>query len=732
MSARGVAGTESGGPAQKNSCRRWCLSSVNGEGWITPIALAEQLGVTPRRAQQIAQISVAGRKYRGVHLRVAIEKNRQARGGLAYWIDLSSIPSEWLAGDTPEISTEPTPLQALNEAQSVADRADRQPRPFLPGSSLAVWKLDLVNAILTRTEQGETLQSSITAVAAAAIVPAGSKAGRTVSPSTLARWVRQYQANGVQTLSRKRRGDKHQRRIRVSRAIDAVLVSIGLDDECLEQFAHRVRRDMATLWAKGATWRHVQHLAIPIVAKRLSEAGIATGEIEKGHLVQLCTLSRRAIERLRYYRIVHTTQTNAGLTAAKITPRIQRTRRNLLPMHAVAADVYHVDVLVRRDDGSTTTPKMIAWQDLATNRLFCTFHLPPPGESVRREHIAESFAEMCSHPQWGVPHQLIVDRGSEYSIWNDHIETLMALAQDVGAQHGISIAIEPGVKQALPYRPQSKFIEGKFSNLVRSYLPMFPGFIGGNRMKKVTANQGRAPEPFPGSFDDFKGAIQNLLAYYHTVPQRGALCGLSPNSSFEQHVANGWRAVVADPAQLMDVFAKVEQRTITRDGTFSLGGVSYGHELLRDVTLDRRVLVRVPFFGNKHSIGVFTRDDRFICRAAPVAIFDYGDRGGAGEQQRRASVQRKQIATLKSETNDHDVSDAMRDAVEFFDAPSSPEPLAQIGAGGAFGESAAAYAAATTSINEIEKAKRAAERAKIDALMAEHFPMPKRKRYADE
>ena len=55
---------------------------------------------------------------------------------------------------------------------------------------------------------------------------------------------------------------------------------------------------------------------------------------------------------------------------ADAQPRIRRDWTQLAPMERVIADVKHLDVIVRLDDGSTAWPKIVAFMDAGTGRLF--------------------------------------------------------------------------------------------------------------------------------------------------------------------------------------------------------------------------------------------------------------------------------------------------------------------------------------------------------------------------
>jgi len=80
-------------------------------------------------------------------------------------------------------------------------------------------------------------------------------------------------------------------------------------------------------------------------------------------------------------------------------------------MQWVAGDCKHLDILLTRPDGSTATPKMVAWEDLATNRLWCDIFLMPKGEMIKRKHIIQSFHNMAIDPDWGI--ELVLENWTE-------------------------------------------------------------------------------------------------------------------------------------------------------------------------------------------------------------------------------------------------------------------------------------------------------------------------------
>ena len=113
----------------------------------------------------------------------------------------------------------------------------------------------------------------------------------------------------------------------------------------------------------------------------------------------------------------------------RMLPRIRRHREGLQPMDIVVGDVHPIDILLTRADGSTVTPRAIAWLDVATQRLHVTLVQLEKGEGIKQVHVAQAFAAMCS--AWGLPHQLYLDNGAEYG-WQDMLDGFAQLSRLTG------------------------------------------------------------------------------------------------------------------------------------------------------------------------------------------------------------------------------------------------------------------------------------------------------------
>lgn len=464
-----------------------------------------------------------------------------------------------------------------------------------------------------------------------------------VAERSLRRWVKKYERGGLLELARGGRSDWRRKRVLISRPVDRLLINHQISREVHERLAKKVREQIETQWASGApSWAVVQTNMIKPLLRELHRR---CPHMPTEELKRLCKLPRRTIEKARGYNAIAIYHLDKQKSADIQIPRVRRDRSHLLPMDWVAGDVHHLDIAFRREDGSLCTPKAVAWEDLATNRAFLTPFLMKKGEMIRREHVIQSFVDMCTHPDWGVPANLYLDRGSEYG-WTDFIEDLLKLKRNAQALAG-RLQIEGstrGAQRSRAYNPQSKVIETLFSALERGPFAMLPGHIGGNRMKKKTENQGQPPKPYPHDFETFKQDISDALAWYHEKTQSGHLAGQSPNERFKQHVDAGWRSVVLDADELAVVFMEKKSRVVAAGGVINWDGNEYSADELIDYSVTkRRVIVGQPLFGDRNRLLAFTEDDEPLCPLVPVHALPFDDPRGAGEQARQTKVYRDAI-----------------------------------------------------------------------------------------
>jgi len=179
---------------------------------------------------------------------------------------------------------------------------------------------------------------------------------------------------------------------------------------------------------------------------------------------------------------------------------------------------------------------------------------------------------------------------------------------------------------------------------------MLPGWIGGNRMAKKTANVGRAPQPYPHGKEAFLEDLRNALIAYETHPQTGQLNGRSPRQAFEEAWEDGWRPITASRGAIRAAFARDESRQV-RQGSFTYGKGSrrYTARELWGLPAGTRLHLRIPIFGGLDVIPVMNPDGGLLCIAEQDRAYDRLDAEGAREAGRRQSAALAELADMRAE-----------------------------------------------------------------------------------
>lgn len=486
-----------------------------------------------------------------------------------------------------------------------------------------------------------------------------------ITERTIQRKLAAYETKGLAGLGRSKRSDAGQRKTILTRAWD---MAVKLPDETKEGIATKAKQRIRNLWANGAARSDVTLLASSYLADLTRDAGFNPGEQQ---LKELCRLPDNLIEAERRFRKVHVFETNAKAFHDG-RRRIKRHGDGLEPMQIVFGDVHHMDVLVRRPDGSVATPKAIAWLDVATNRGRMDWILVEKGGGIRNSDVIASFIRMTQDPHWGLPKHIYVDNGSEYN-WAEFIGDALKLSRDLVDYFNPRNPII----RALPYNAAAKTIEGFFGNIERTVFASLPGHIGGDRMNKKTANVGREPVPFDGSFEKFCDDAYGLIEYHNAKPQHGRLKGISPNTAFRRAVTEqGWKRTTIDPNELMMAFSVAETRRVVK-GVISVGGIEYTcDELVRHP--DETVQILKPKFGDWGAIPVLTKSNQFIGVARPDRKYGFTEQAGAVEASRRQALDRKVIMDLKSQTQRISVTSLMVEHAKREEPLPEPETSAVV------------------------------------------------------
>jgi hypothetical protein len=492
--------------------------------WLVTEEFAAMAGISPQAANKAIRASQRGLPWRGCILAVRQRVGRGGRSGLVNEIALDSLPAM---------------LRTDDEDGSAPDRGDPAPPPSNPPGSVAAYRWEAIREAIScphgSAERSET------------VAHAASREGKSVR--TLYRWIKAYEAQGVRGLCSVRPSNSGQRRVAVSRAFDRAALAANLDPLLLVKIGEELERSLKGLWAsraEAAGWREVRRLAQALL-RGSCEARALSLPADAFHL------SRRRVEAFAPFRVVNQRR-NDRKAFDDAKPRIRRDWTGLAPMERVVGDVKHLDVIVRRPDRTMAWPKIVAFLDAGTNRIFVHPVLLGQGEGVRQEHVIEAFLAMVCDPNWGFPKGLYLDNGAEFA----------ALTRIQGALGSIN---EPGARTiifARPYNASAKPIESMFARLDRYVFSLLPGYAGPNRMAKKTQRVGKAPDAFPGDWDEFCSVVIGLVADHNTRPIGGLWRDRSPCDWLEAKRAEGWQPATVDPVALDAAFCDHDSRRIDR------------------------------------------------------------------------------------------------------------------------------------------------------------------------
>ncbi len=639
--------------------------------WLSVAEVARRFGMSERSARRGVKRWKAGSRWRGIkpEVREAAHRNGGGTSGVSYEVREDSLPPDLRPGARSAAETSP-PAVAETGASIVADPL----APLLPsGIAGHAGYVDGRYAII-RSALEHPRGSRERARAIAEISRATGTA-----PSTLRGWIRAYGEDGRRGLRRRERADKGCPKYPIGKAW-AETVGPHLAGEEMAAIAAAATARIRSLWAENTTYgrgevrRAASARLEDLTAAALAAAGVA---LDRRALRAACAVPERIVkkERLKYRNLAHF-EKDRKTWSDNSRPRIRRTIEGLDPMAIVVADVHHLDHLLVREDGSTYTPKLIAFLDLATGRLFWSLVFLPKGQAVRQEHVIEAFVAMAADPQWGVPAILYCDRGAEFG-WVDLIDDAMQLNIQVRHCDDSETAAHfrersRSVVRSLPYNAAAKAIEGVFGKLESGALSMIRGHIGGDRMNKPTANLGRKPEPFPGGEAEFRRVFALGMEWYETKPQNGTLKGRSPRQAFSEFVGAGWQPTVMELAELRIVLSRPVTRTI-RQGGFRFKRAWYTAEALWGRAAGTRVPVLVPLVGGHDSLAVRDENGGFLCWAERERPFFPIDTEGSAESGRRNRAAAETMRNLRKGVPRVDLEELMADLVAREDPAPTPE-----------------------------------------------------------
>lgn len=637
--------------------------------WISGSTFRELAGIARATAVDALARCAKGGTWNGVALQVR-------KQGRAYEVHAASLPLALYQKFRDQNPALFKPAQLPATTQTVTPDVDiSRASMWVNYRREAEWKAEIIEPALN-WRAGSTARAAVLRQLAGEthIRPTDGKPVR-FSVDTLRKFCTDFEAGGVAALMRKPRAKEAAHRYLVNRKWDEVC---PLEHAQKTRIAQAVEQYVIDLWANGAPSRDkVRNMASARLFELCREAGWA------GASLKLCDVGQYLVERNQDVRDLAIRSKDAKRFSDKHKPRVARTREGFAPGEAIVADVHPVDILLRRADDSTYTPRMIAWYDLGTNRFFYTLLHLGPGQSVTQADIASSFFELCQ--AWGIPRKLYMDNGSEYK-WGGmmdafrlfavmvkemevRIESIEALearfaaedageplkADDVPGTGGAVTAGREAIVRAKPYNAAAKPVEGAFSALEK-VLSMLPGYIGGDRMNKRLSKVGRQPDTYPGDAEAFNRDFAGAVESYHNTPQRGFLRGLTPNQKAEI-IPEGYMVTTAKEIVFRVAFAEERTPKVHSGGIQIDGRWYYDDALIPYAT--RKVTVRFAKWAPDAVILVRDRALPGVSQYALIRerqVFGMFDPAGAIESSRRESMQSRHYRALKRQVGKLDMA----------------------------------------------------------------------------
>lgn len=559
--------------------------------------------------------------------------------------------------------------QVVTTPVAAEPRSIPNPARAVRAGMIAEYRRSIIAPMLALPKKSRARGECARALSARAFVNPLSEKPERFSVATLYEWAAEVERTGTENCLRPKLRPRRARRVLISRGWD---LACPLPDETKRAIAAGLATHVGGLWRlEFDGWKKISEVASSWLAGRCKENGwIAASAIN-------CKVPRKFIEReeLKDARRLGIKERDAKTYHDKHEPRIVRTRENLYPLEIVCVDVCHLDIYVKRDDGSLATPKVIGWLDIATGVfLSYTLKLCEKREGVRQTDLSLSFVDFVT--QWGLPGRIQEDNGSENGD--------RALRQGFGTLReilGVGGAGQHPYMTAIPHSPTAKLIE-LFWGALKEWLRPLPGFIGGDRMNKRTPKMGRQPEPFDGSFGDFEAVFGAAVAGYNNTPQRGALGGLSPNEMLKKKQAE-LAAPDANPAAYRPLavgrelcsfaFGQKRRATITSSGV-EVNGIWYCNEALIPLNDKKREIV----FAKWAPESIFVLDGARYIVVKPAPVYGYGDPAGAKERQRLARVARSYEATLAANFPKLNAPAVLREHAETLPAQPAPQTFGKV------------------------------------------------------
>lgn len=498
---------------------------------IAASELAPLIGCSPQRARKLCAEFFNGRtrKWRGVILIAYKVRGIGGKAGDSYQVLVSSLPLDLQTALKASLNVD---LRQVKETSSAA-------------LTYEFYRINF-GQILQHKAHSKARGKGITAAAERSyLCPDG--VTRKFTERTIRRKLAMLERGDLAALHGRHRSDKGKHRVIISMKFDNPARDCGLSAETVAEIRAKLETYIRSHIAKGASRKVTMANASFKLQDLARERGFEAP-------LEACAIAPRFIEAAAGHKLL--AQYDRDRKAYEDSkPRIQRSATQYLPMDIIIGDVSPSDIIMTRPDGSLATARFIAWMDCANRRLFVSVVLCDKGNGIRNADVLQSYMDMVA--TWGMPRALYLDNGSEYN-WADLIEGALKLNAQLRVEAAGLAEGELGrVVRANAYNAAAKgAIEGSFRILGSTFLSHQPGYIGGNRMMKKSANVGRPPVPFAGGIGELTARIQTAIAYYNALPQRGALRNRSPNQVYTEAVEAGWQMTAVAEDTLRVAFSE--------------------------------------------------------------------------------------------------------------------------------------------------------------------------------
>lgn len=452
------------------------------------------------------------------------------------------------------------------------------------------------------------------------------------------------------------RADRGQTRAIVTRVWDG---SIDLPEDKKAWVADQLNRSARSMIANdGTSGQEV----IRLCEKKLLLLSIDAGsQLSRTKLVALCGLNSKWVARFKEFGLVHMKAKDHKAWQDKAVPRI---RRNLhpTPMGLLIGDVHYVDLLVESAKDPVRV-RLIAWMDAASHFVWIAPVFLSKGKGIRQEDVAESLAQVALCPHGGIPMEYYLDNGGEYTALADAMARLSVLAD-----------MQFKVTLAKPYSPTSKgAIEG-FFNVLEGIFKGLPGWIGGDRTNKKSANKGQVVAPYGKGLAALEEDIRAAVAIYNDRPQGGRLDGLSPLQMLEHKIVETGFVARQPSAEAFDmIFSKQDTRSIRNGGTVTLDGNPFYGPCLETLLPGDKVELLIPLRAKRERVYV-RQGGRDLGWAELMPVFAHGDRSGAKYQAELEASRGRAVAQLAALVDPTESTFENQKAAVERTVPNAPEP----------------------------------------------------------